>query len=305
MVKDVSFSSLRDIFVGRIGADYCAKALLFLRSPNNVKEYLAGIHKIAFPRGDADKVRKWSAYTHVSRPQAVPIVKSDLLDPEFLNRHSNKLSFDISRLIEFLVGYTKVDEDIRPIMLHYSMIYLFDFFSRTWLKYDRNRGHGIKLRSGAREYVVQIGKSGIFPKAVDAFYFIRQSSLFSTDDDDGIDYQLNIYEETISKEIEKLKYSECPEIGLTQLIDIYTRLGKIVGIVSRSNPILVGYVILFIASSISRYRAEDWFKIREDRNLRNKFDLLQYDFLYEWTPEIMKQTILREGLRKELSISDR
>lgn len=298
----MSFSSLRDIFIGRLGPDYCVKSLLFLKSPKNVKEYLVGIHKVAFPDGDLNKNKRWRAYIRV--PSVIPIRERNLSNPNFIDNQANKLSFNISRFIEFLDGYTTVDDNVKPIMLHYGMIYLFDFFSRTWLKYERNWGHGMKITPSANEHFVKIKKSGIFPRAVDAFYLLDQSSLFSPDDDDGIGYQLNVELETISELIEEMKYSECPEISLTQLIDVYERLGKIAGSVSKANPILVGYVILFIVSSVSRYNAEDWFKIREDPNLRNKFDLLQYDFLYKWTPEILFQTILRTGLKKELWISE-
>lgn len=239
----------------------------------------------------------------------IPIRKGDLSDSVFMNKQADKLSFDISRFTEFLSGYTKVDADVKPIMLHYAMVYLFDFFTRTWLKYGQNWGHGIQSKprekgSSVNEYLVEIEENGIFPRAVDAFYFLNQSSLFSPDDDDGIGYIVNVEGGTISEIIKKMKYSERPKIKLAHLIDVYEKLGKIVGPVSKSNPILVGYVILFTISSISRYRAEDWFKIRENRNLKNKFDLLQYDFLYKWTHEILMQTILRKGLEKELSISN-
>jgi len=302
----MSFSALRDIFIGRLGADYCVKAVLFLKSPNNVKEYLTGIHKVTFPDGDINKNQRWAAYAPVvGTPNVIPIKARDLSNLSFMNKQADKLSFDISRFTEFLSGYAKVDEDIKPIMLHYATIYLFDFFSRTWLKYGQNWGHGIKkLISCSNDFSVKIEKSGIFPRAIDSFYFVDQSSLFSPDDDDGIGYQLNVNGETVSEMIEKMKYSESPEIRLSHLIDVYEKLDKIVGSVSKSNLILVGYVILFIVSSISRYRAEDWFKIRENRNLKNKFDLVQYDFLYEWIPEILMQTILKKGLKKELSISN-
>lgn len=299
----MSFSGLRDIFSGRLGTDYCVKALLFLKSPNNAKEYLIGIHKVVFPDGDESKNERWLAYPRVvGAPNVIPIREKDLSNPKFMDKQADKLSFDISRFTEFLSGYTKVNEDIKPIILHYAMIYLLDFFSRTWLKYGQNWGHGIKLIPRPKDLSVKIKKSGIFPRAIDAFYFLDQSSLFSPDEDDGIEYQLNFKGKTISETIKKIKYSEDPEITLTHLIDVYEKLDEIVGSVSKSNPILVGYVILFTMSSISRYRAEDWFKIREDRNLKNKFELLQYDFLYEWTPEILLQTILRKGLEKELSI---
>lgn len=264
----MSFSALRDIFAGCVGADYCVRSVLFLKSPNNVKEYLIGAHKVAFQRGDSGKSKRWQAYPRIAGALNVrPIKNRDLTNREFMKNHANKLSFDISRFIEFLTGYTKIDDDIKPIMLHYGMIYLFDFFSRTWLKYERNWGHGIKLMSSPKGHFVRIQKNGIFPRAVDAFYFLGQPSLFSPNKDDGIGYTYDprkVYGDrlegeglTISERIGKMKYSERPNINLTHLIDVYERLGKIVGSVLDSNPILVGYVILFIMSSLSRYNAKD------------------------------------------------
>jgi hypothetical protein len=51
----MSFSGLRDIFAGRVGSDSCVRSVLSLISPNNVKEYLIGVHKVAFPDGDTMK----------------------------------------------------------------------------------------------------------------------------------------------------------------------------------------------------------------------------------------------------------
>lgn len=305
-MNNLSFSDLRNIFMGAVGAEYCAKALLFLKSPYNAKEYLTGIHKVAFPNGDTRKKEKWNAYPKIKSSLNVnPIQEKDLSDPEFMKKQANKLSFDISRFTEFLTSYNEVDDNIKPIMLHYGWIYLLDFLSRTWLKYGQNRNHGIgNLDCRRNKCSATIQKSGLFHRAVDAFYFLDQSSLFSPDEDGGIGYIIApLKRGTISKRIRKMKYSKTPKINLTHLFDVYERLGKIAGSVSKSNPILVGYVILFILSSVSRYRAEDWFKIRENRNLKNKFDLLQYDFLYKWTHEIFMQTILTKGLKKELSIS--
>ncbi|MDH5266626.1 MAG: hypothetical protein OEW62_02980 [Candidatus Bathyarchaeota archaeon] len=187
-----------------------------------------------------------------------------------------------------------MNDDIKPVMLHYAMIYLFDFFTRTWLKYGQNWGHGIRLVSHPTDFAVRIEKSGIFPRAVDAFYFVDQSSLLSIDDNDGIEYFFHAAGTgTISKKIKKIKYSKTPTIKLDHLIDVYDRLGALSGRVSKSNCILVGFVLLFVISSISRYKAGAWFKIRENRDLKNKFELLQHDFLYEWIPEILLQTVLK------------
>lgn len=305
----MGFSTLRDIFSGRIGVDYCVRSLLYLRSPNNVKEYLLSLHRVTFKEGDSEKKRKWSTYPKiVGASNVVPIKEKDLVDSQFMTSQSEKLSFDISRFAEFLDGYRQVAEDIKPIMLHYSVVYLFDFFSRSWLKYSENRSHGITSKqpvagSSVSEYVVQLEKNGVFPRAVDAFYFINQSSLFSPDADDGIGYQRNTLGGIISNRIEKMKYSETPTVNLHLLVNMYERLGKIIGSVSPSNYILTGYALLFTISSISRYRAKDWFEIRENKDMKNTVDLLQYDFLYKWVPEILMQTILRKDLKNELSIA--
>jgi len=307
----MSFSDLHDIFSGRIGSNYCVKSLLYLKSPQNAKRYLTAIQKISFRSGDGNRNRGWDRYPRArSRLHVVPIKEQDLLDPVFMNKRSNKLSFDIARFTEFLAGYNKVDEDIKPVMLHYAMIYLLDFFSRTWLKYDQNRGHGLVMNPSVKEQQVietsvTVRPDGIFQRAVDAFYFLGQSSLFSLDDDEGIGYTIDpLGKGTISKRIRKTKYSAAPKITLARLIDVHERLGNIVGDVSKSNFILVGYIILFTLSSICRYKAEDWFKIRTNIEMKSKFDLLQHCFLYEYIPETLMQTILAKDLKKELSIGD-
>jgi len=72
----------------------------------------------------------------------------------------------MSKFIEFLMGYNQVESDIQPIILQYSIIYLFDFFSRTWLKYERNWSHGKKLQSN--DLAVKIERNGLFQRAIDA-----------------------------------------------------------------------------------------------------------------------------------------
>ena len=144
--------------------------------------------------GDKSKTERWNSYPHVKgTPIVNPVKHAHLSNRVFMDGHADVLSFDVSRFTEFLSGYNQVNEDLKPVMLHYSMIYLFDFFTRTWLKYRSNWGHGITPRprekgSSVNEYPATIEKKGIFPRAVDAFYFLGESSLYSPDDDDGIGY---------------------------------------------------------------------------------------------------------------------
>lgn len=300
----MSSSRLYDIFSGRSGEGHCVRAIMSLESPRNAMNYLKNIHKIFEQEysyisedGDQIKNKKKEGYLgHEEWPNITPIMKKDLADSEFMEKQSKILSFDISRFIEFLAGYTMVHDDIKPIMLHYCAIYLLDFYSRTWLKYERNRGHGIQLISCETKHSVKFWKFGIFPRAVDAFYLSNQSSLFSLDNDSGIGYSLDLSGRTVYPKIKKIKYSEGNKISLDELIRIYEELIDLekrkAGNVG-SNPILVAYVILFIMSSISRYRSEDWLKILADRNQKNEFDLLQHDLVYDHIPDLLSRTIVK------------
>jgi len=95
------------------------KSLLFLKSPKNVKEYLTGIHKVTFRRlrvhdyKSAEK--RWNSYPRVGNTQLIiPIGSRDISNPAFMEKQAEKLSFDISRFTEFLNGYAKVNDDIKP-----------------------------------------------------------------------------------------------------------------------------------------------------------------------------------------------
>jgi hypothetical protein len=119
--------------------------------------------------------------------------------------------------------------------------------------------------------------------------------LFSLDDKDGVTHQLGGNGRPVVEKVAKLKYSECPKISLTSLIELYAKLRKDIEFIYKSNMVLIGFTMLFAMSSISRYKAEEWFRIRADRSLRNRFELLQYDFLYEWVPEVLMRTVLERG----------
>ncbi len=297
----MSVASLRDLFLGRYDANYCVKSLLLLKSPRNAEQYLLALHQRVFPEGDNKKTEKWREYPN--RPNSVtPIIKRHLTDPVFLSKQADKLSLDMTRFIEFLMGYNQVEPDIQPIMLHYSIIYLFDFFSRSWLKYKRNWGHGMRLKPNSDGLSIQIQRNGLFQRAVDGFYFVGQPSIFSLDEDEGIRYELDANEEPITPRIGKMKYYEKPEKKLTELIDVYQKFNDTRGGVLKSNEILLGYTVLFGMSSISRYRAKEWHKIRQNRDLKNKMDLILYNFLYDWIPDVLGLTVIKSEIGKKEGI---
>jgi hypothetical protein len=313
--RRMSYSGLLELFTGRLNPQECVRVVLSLKSPQRMKKFLIKRHEILFPKGDRYKIRKWNSYPKIKgTSQIVPVTSKSLLDGDFMTKMANRLSFDISRFTEFLSAYNRVDEDIKPIMFHYALIYIFDFFSRTWLKYGRNQRHGLAIPSDTKrtpvaDTEVKIHLNGIFPRAIDAFYIVGQSSLFSSDNKSGISYQRSLKGGTVSKRIQKLKYCDKPKVSISRLIDIYDSLNRIVGDVKISNQILVGYLIIFALSSICRYRPEQWFSIQEDRDLRSKLEILQSDYLHEWIPEILLQLRLERDVLdthfKALSLEER
>lgn len=299
----MSFSGLSDLFEGRIDSRKLLASLLSLKAPESAEQYLLERHQSVFPHADSYKemAETWERYSLVSATANVkPVMHTDLSNPEFTHKLAEKLSFDIARFTDFIDGYAKVAEDIRPVMLHYAVIYLLDFFSRTWLKHGRNMSHGVRMiqQEGQQSVLdawLKISKRGIFPRAVDAFFVTRQSSLFSNDDHSGVGYlQIPFEDRTIPKRLPKLPWCKEPKVKLGELLDIYKTMRNVEGAhVTAANNILTGDLILFSASFISRYKAEDWFKIREDRNLRNRIELLNHDFVSEWIPELILQMSLR------------
>ena len=301
----MSVDALRNLIFGKVSdVNYFVKSLLLLKSTSNSEQYLLEIHKRKFPDGDSKKTKKWSEYPN--RPSGVTAIKNQhLTNPEFRTQQANILSFGMSRFIEFLMGYNQVEPDIQPVMLHYSVIYLFDFFSRTWLKYEQNNGHGMSFDSKSTKSTVTIAsRNGLFQRAVDSFYLINQSSIFSLDDDEGIQYEENQNHQPISPRIGKMKYREKHKMELAELIALHENLKEIKGGVNPSNKILLGYTILFGLSSISRYRAQEWYDICKDRDLKNKIDLILYDFLYSWIPEILRLTVIQSGIGKLKSVPE-
>jgi hypothetical protein len=310
--ENMSFSELRDILGARENVNQCVRAIFALKSPQNVADYLVNIQRKAFyfaydygPREDKTidkyKKEKWAQYNFPQKGmQLGPLTSEILLDTEELSSISEKLSFNISRFTEFLSCYNKIEADIKPIMLHYAMIYLFDFFSRTWLRYRANNGHGITYSetqgTSVNDMEIRLGTTGIFPRAVDAFYFLNEQSVFSLDNAKGNglgnDFTL---QNPAFKPMAKTKYYEKPTIKFGQLLENYERM-KILREnmqCGKGNPILTGYAILFLVSSVCRYKPREWFKILTDRDLSTKLELLQHDFIYSWIPELLDYTVLR------------
>lgn len=291
----MSFSGLGDIFQGRIGQRECLAFLLSLKAPESARMYVYERHKQVFGRPNSYEklVKRWQEYPYATESRNIrPVLANDLENLEFTKNLGETLAFDISRFTDFIDGYVRVAEDIKPVMLHYAINYLLDFFSRTYLKYGQSTSHGVKITPKVgQETVLQtrarILENGIFPRAVDAFYAVDQSSLFSSDDVLGIGHYFNVSGETTPTRL-KLKCCDKSSVTLNELLIMYRYFNSIKhDLVTVANKILAGYLVLFLVSSLSRYRAEDWFVLRQDRDLSNRIELLNHDFVSQWIPELL------------------
>jgi hypothetical protein len=288
-------SGLSDLFNGRIGAADCVSMLLSLKSPKTARTYLIEKHKQINCYSDSYTyiLDRWKLCPTKKLNNIKPIVRNDLQRSNVTMRIGDIMSFDISRFIDYFEGYEKVAYDVKPVMLHYSAIYLLDFFSRTWLHCGSSTGHGlIMVDDGAEkseEIKVQISKKGFFSRIIDSFYIMNQSSLFSNDDETGFQKYLDSTKKEWLPNLEKKRYVSEPKISLSELLNNYDMLKNSQANVTMANKILTGYLALFLISSISRYKAKFWFEIRNDRNLNSKIELIYYDFTSLWLPELLLQ----------------
>jgi hypothetical protein len=118
---------------------------------------------------------------------------------------------------------------------------------------------------------------------------MNQHNLFSNDNTSGIQKNFSITKDEWEPELEKKCYSREPKISLGELLNIYELLKTDMAIITMANKILTGYLILFLISSISRYKAKKWCIITNDRNLSNEIELVNYDFVSKWIPELILQ----------------
>ena len=288
-------SGIGSLFSGRSDANELFSTLLSLKSPKNAKDYLIKTQRRinCYANSYDNILERWKKCPCAKMNNIRPIVDRDLLRSNVISKCAKNMSFDVSRFIDFLEGYAKVAEDVKPVMLHYAAIYLLDFFSRTWLNCESSTRHGLKMINEGTEkpdgVKVQILPKGFFSRIVDSFYLMNQQNFFSNDDETGYRKNFNICSGKWYPVLEKKKYLNRPKITLGELLSYYELLKDERIKSSIANKILTGYLILYLVSSISRYKAKDWSEIRNDLRLINRIELVNFDFTSKWFPELILQ----------------
>lgn len=244
---------------------------------------------------------------------------------------SKQLSFKIKRFTEFLRAFSVVDEDIKPIMLYYSINYFLTFLSDSLLHFrGRVYHHGL---SGTKDLIIK--KRGTFARIVDGFFALEKPTIFSPwreglnnfdymvkgiIADKGTDKYRNTKNE-FTKHIDEVKtlyelyeYTKSPQLSLSDLIRarfiLYKHWNKSSSIcrISYENLILVDYLVLFIAGSIARYNPTEWTKIQnapkeECEKIRYHINAAQTNMLNEWIPYLISEHVLPLELINKLEVS--
>ncbi len=312
--------------------------LLFLQTPMNMEKYLIAYADLIYSRKknimDSDKIKEYANLKKSLSAKEVPelLIFNKLSDIE-KKELCEWLSFKIKRFTEFMRAFSAVDEDIKPIMLYYSINYLLTFLSDSLLRFKGRIGHhGL---SGTKNLIIK--RHGTFARIVDGFFALEKLTIFSPwreglneyDSmekgicaDKGLDKYRNAKNE-FTKHIEEVntlyelyEYTKSPQLSLRDLIRtrfiLYKHRHKSKGgslcRISYENLILVDYLVLFIAGSIARYNPVEWRNIQsaqdEDyQKIRYHFNAAQTNMLNEWIPYLISEHILPLELVNKLEVS--
>lgn len=304
--------------------------LLFLQTPMNMEKYLVAYADLIYSRKknivDDDEIKKYAELKKsFPKIKEIPelLIFNKLNDAE-KKKLCERLSFKIKRFTEFMRAFSAVDEDIRPIMLYYSINYFLTFLSDLLLHFsERIPHHGL---SGITSLTIQ--KEGAFARIVDGFFALNKPTLFSPWKVKGIHASAGLWDEmdidddytrhikAVKNLYNKYDYTQKPKISLIDLINIRVILYKHFKLttavsnnqISHENMILIDYLVLFIAGSIARYNPIEWRKIQSASNeeyekIRYHINAAQTNMLNEWIPYLISEHILPLELVNKLEVS--
>jgi hypothetical protein len=146
--------------------------------------------------------------------------------------------------------------EVKPLLYHYAENSFFGFFVNTLFPYENhspNHGLTTNLTDNINENNIEIRKNGFFHRIIDVYHLLNGDTPFSP----------IVYDEAgIKSTVNDSKYSvvKFPKIRLDEIIEMKQSLNK----TSNENEHdVLDFLLLFIASSMARYRPSLWRKIVE------------------------------------------
>ena len=145
-------------------------------------------------------------------------------------------------------------DHLKPFLFHYAEISLYAFFLHSVFNYTGSNGHGLQIQWGnnADNTKLKIHKHGLFARILDAYWVLEADTNFSP----------IIYgkaKESVKNESEYSIINE-PVLSLEQLLD----LNKIQNQQGTNGQFIdaIHFLLLFYASSLSRYKPSYWYEIK-------------------------------------------
>lgn len=297
----------------------------------SLKKYLVAHSNSDFRRvniASIDEIKKYADLKKSFSKEIPELLFFNNLSDEDKTELCERLSFKIKRFTEFMRAFSVVDEDIKPIMLYYSINYFLTFLSDSLLRFSwREPHHGL---GGKTNLTIQ--KEGAFTRIVDGFFALNKPTLFSPWKEKGIyaekrelfgeieeDINDRIHRESVEELYNKYEYIKKPkpQLSLSEIIDtrfiLYEHWNKSKETyssdkISYENLILVDYLLLFIAGSIARYNPTEWTKIQSAQDehyqkIRYHINAAQANILNEWIPYLISEYVLPLELVNKLEVS--
>ena len=147
---------------------------------------------------------------------------------------------------------------VKPFLYHYAENSLFAFFSYTLFQYQEHaNNHGLHIMWDVNidAIKVRIDKHGMFSRILDVYFLLGHDTHFSpfkhkTLEDGKIEFEVNTHVLSIINE---------PSLTIKELIEL--RSSQVQSMSNGHIVDMIDFVLLFFASSLSRYRPNHWQEI--------------------------------------------
>lgn len=236
------------------------------------------------------------SYSEVTGRSVEPVTEKYLEERPEVSEQNVAL---LQNAIELWKTATKTSDAIAPILSHYSWHCFNSFFMYSFFKWEpqHSKSHGIlvKLDDELAKIEIKISKSGLFQRLVDTWTIIGASLAFSrflpivknhtVEFIPNEGYLAGESDELSPEQLMRFKPVEYEKsLYATHRKDLLSCSSFMANSVSLPNTYFRSYLLLFIASSIARYRPVLWKTILSGRGrLESHFALDSSRALLDYT----------------------
>ena len=200
----------------------------------------------------------------------------ELISEEYYEEHKNEMNVQnttyLRNAFEFLRYARNSPEDIQPILFHYSWQFFAAFFKYTFFKWSSPAGgHGIHVMlDGLDSIEIQFSgrPGGSFQRLVDCLTILGIPTIFGKwlpiPEKKSLTFERNDLNHSFVGGT-KWHFTNILDFEVSEFVaevgEKYKNWGFGVHDVRRVNEELLGYVVVFVASNMARYRPALWMKV--------------------------------------------